>query len=371
MKAIQTGNIYEIYDDSMNTYDGLPAQSYVVDFSKERGFFLRKYSDIKIKEKIYGVSHEKVNKVLDSFDNFNRSLGVILSGDKGIGKSLFAKALSKEAIESRGLPLIIVNKYIPGIANFLDGIEQEVVILFDEFDKIFAETNDYDPQAEMLTLFDGVSQGKKLFVVTCNELRGLNDFLVNRPGRFHYHFRFEYPSDTEIAEYLEDKIDSAYYNEIGKVISFAKKVDINYDCLRAIAFELQKGESFEEAIKDLNILRIEREVYNLTIYFNDGTSVKLYNRSFDIFSDEEVITSYEDDGYYDCFDIRFYPTDIKYDFNRGGNVIEGADITYTVNENLNDEDNEHCFNLWNKYNNTKIVYMSVKKVGDKKLHYAL
>ena len=147
------------------------------------------------------------------------------------------------------------------------------MILFDEFDKIFAETNDYDPQAEMLTLFDGVSQGKKLFVVTCNELRGLNDFLVNRPGRFHYHFRFEYPSDAEIAEYLEDKIDSAYYNEIGKVISFAKKVNINYDCLRAIAFELQKGESFEEAIKDLNILRIEKEVYNLTIYFNDGTSI--------------------------------------------------------------------------------------------------
>ena len=186
MKAIQTGNIYEIYDDSMNTYDGLPAQSYVVDFSKERSFFLRKYSDIKIKEKIYGVSHEKVHKVLDSFDNFNRSLGVILSGDKGIGKSLFAKALSKEAIESRGLPLIIVNKYIPGITNFLDSIEQKVVILFDEFDKIFAETNDYNPQAEMLTLFDGVSQGKKLFVVTCNELRGLNDFLVNRPGRLSF-----------------------------------------------------------------------------------------------------------------------------------------------------------------------------------------
>ena len=33
----------------------------------------------------------KANKVLKSFALFKRSMGVILSGDKGIGKSLFAR----------------------------------------------------------------------------------------------------------------------------------------------------------------------------------------------------------------------------------------------------------------------------------------
>lgn len=37
------------------------------------------------------------------------------------------------------------------------------MILFDEFDKTFAKgRNESDPQANMLSLFDGVAQGKKL-----------------------------------------------------------------------------------------------------------------------------------------------------------------------------------------------------------------
>ena len=40
----------------------------------------------------------------------------------------------------------------------------------------------------MLSLFDGLDNGKKLFVITCNEVERLNAYLLNRPGRFHYHF---------------------------------------------------------------------------------------------------------------------------------------------------------------------------------------
>ena len=44
-------------------------------------------------------------------------------------------------------------------------------------------------------------------------------------------------------------------------MSFSRKIDLNYDCLRAIAFELNTGISFKEAILDLNIVRdnIKRE----------------------------------------------------------------------------------------------------------------
>ena len=85
-------------------------------------------------------------------------LGVILSGDKGIGKSLFSKMLGIKAKES-GIPVILVDEYIPGIANFLDDIEQTVMVLFDEYDKTFDEKK-YNCQAEMLSLFDGMSAGK-------------------------------------------------------------------------------------------------------------------------------------------------------------------------------------------------------------------
>jgi len=160
---------------------------------------------MEIKEsKIYGIHTEKVKKVLKTFTSFERNLGVILSGDKGIGKSLFAKLVCIEAI-GKGYPVIVVDRYIPGIDSYLNSIEQEVVVLFDEFDKTFCnnDNNGISPQTLMLSLFDGISVGKKLFLITCNEIRKLNDYLINRPGRFHYHFRFDYPSYEEIQEYLQ------------------------------------------------------------------------------------------------------------------------------------------------------------------------
>ena len=73
---------------------------------------------------------------------------------------LLRTLLSVEAIKN-GLPLIIVDRYYPQIATYLDSIQQECVILFDEFDKTFggvkATDGEPDPQATMLTLFDGLS----------------------------------------------------------------------------------------------------------------------------------------------------------------------------------------------------------------------
>ena len=169
MKVVQNGTTFRIYDEGMVTHDFLPAQAYLVCFDKMSGPFLKKYSEININEKIYGVHIDKVNKVMNSFKAFQRNLGVILSGDKGIGKSLFSKLLSQTAI-AHGYPLLIVNSWFPGIAEYLNEIEQEVVVLFDEFDKTFATQGDSGPQTEMLTLFDGIAQGKKLFCVTCKTL---------------------------------------------------------------------------------------------------------------------------------------------------------------------------------------------------------
>ena len=73
------------------------------------GFFLKVRPDLVVKEPVYGVHPEKAEKVLRSFKVFQRNLGVILSGDKGIGKSLFARLLSAKAVEA-GYPVIIVDQ---------------------------------------------------------------------------------------------------------------------------------------------------------------------------------------------------------------------------------------------------------------------
>lgn len=291
MKAISTGNDFTIYDDSLKTYEQLPAQSYRVCFSERRGFFLTKYVEPDAKEeKIYGDHTTKVAKVLQSYMRSQRNFGVILSGAKGIGKTLFAKLLGAEAIKNN-LPLIVVDHYIPGIANYLEAIEQECMVFFDEFDKTFGGVKQADgeanPQTEMLALFDGIAGGKKLFVVTCNETNRLSDYLVNRPGRFHYHFRFDYPNPEEITTYLKDKLPETSWKEIDDIIAFASRVPLNYDCLRAIAFELSGGSTFKDAAKVLNIVNTSYEEYNVTIVFKNGKTLTDKNVELDLYSEEE------------------------------------------------------------------------------------
>ena len=276
MKAIQTGSVFRIFDDSIQTYNRLPNGTFLVCYHQQEGFYLTRKEDISLSEKAYGVQRKKAEKVLSSFALFQRSLGVILSGDKGIGKSMFAKMVCVKALQI-GYPVLIVDTCAPGLARFLESVDQECVVLFDEFDKTFRSGRDSDDQAALLSLFDGTAGGKKLFLVTCNELYGLNSYIVNRPGRFHYHFRFDYPAPEDIREYLNDKLDSAHYGEIEKIVDFSRKTSLNYDCLRAIAFEVNAGNDFASAIADLNIMTTEEEEYRVVLYFDNGKSLHHYH----------------------------------------------------------------------------------------------
>ena len=367
MKVISTGSEFNIYPDDLKSYDSLPAGYYTIKFSSKKGFWLERYPEFAITdEKIYGVHLHKVDKVMNSFCICKRNLGVILSGDKGIGKSLFARLLGRKAVDN-GIPVIIVDKYIEDIGAFIDEIDQEIMVLFDEFDKTFAKGGrDEDPQVTMLSLFDGVSPRKKLFVVTCNDLRNLNGFMVNRPGRFHYHFRFDYPGAKDIQEYLSDVLMGEYEGEIDSVIEFSNRVGLNYDCLRSIAFELNQGLSFAEAIKDINIVNVEREPYSLKLFFEDGT-VYLNNKFYmDSFSEEEIeVELHEKRGGY-AGEISFLPYKLQFDSRTGNLFIDATDVMLDY-ETYDEEDKEKRKALRAK----PIEKITIHRVFDNRLHYAV
>ena len=369
MKVISTGSKFDIYPDDLKSYDLLPADYYVVRFHPKKGFYLEKYSEFQMSEsKIYGIHLEKVHKVLKTFEAFNRNLGVILSGDKGIGKSLFARLLGREAV-NKGIPVIIVEGFIEGIGSFIDSIDQEVLVLFDEFDKTFARGRDdsVDPQASMLSLFDGVAQGKKLFIVTCNELRGLNGFLVNRPGRFHYHFRFEYPSAEDIRNYLRDKLIPEAHSEIEEVVNFSKRVALNFDCLRAIAFELNLGQDFSGAISDLNIINVERERYRVTAKFADGSTLVNKDYYMDSFNEEEkTVYLYNRQGNY-AGEITFPADAIKFNSLTGELYVDGSDITIDYDYDGDEDDEKPRKALIAK----DIQQVTIHRVQASNLHYAV
>lgn len=357
MKIISSGDIYEVRGDSLKTYDRLPVQVYAIRFSPMMGFYLERHADVEMSEpKIYGPHEKKAEKVLRNYKNMTRNLGVLLSGDKGMGKSMFARILTKKVIEA-GMPLIIVDTYYKGIADYIEKICQEVAVLFDEFDKIFTNRQLDDgvsPQTELLSLFDGLSSGKKLFVITCNSINSINEYLINRPGRFHYHIRFEYPTADEVREYLEDNLIAGRKPEISKIVAFSQKVSLNYDCLRSIVFELNNGEeSFESAIKDLNILNTDSSPCILTAVFESGETIDDTD-SLNLFSSstKSMVLYDNKNDYVGC--IKFEPIAGQYDSITGNVIIPGNQCKLMIDNDAGE-----------KWNNEKLSYVIIqRKKGD-------
>ena len=192
----------------------------------------------------------------------------------------------------------------------------------------------------MLSLFDGLDNGKKLFVITCNETRKLNEYLLNRPGRFHYHFMINYPTENEIREYLKDKLSPDYYEVINSIVNFSRTINMTYDYLRAIVFEINQGYSLEETLNDLNITQSSSVTFNMTVTLTSGKVYTTYGRHIDL-----AETSYE---WYDAYDtksdnrLRFAIIPSKITFRDGQLYIKGENTKIYVDPDdywqIEDED---------------------------------
>lgn len=363
MNVVHSGSTYQIYGDALKTYDKLPLGTYEICFHKMMGFYLTSHADLVVNEKIYGNSPAKVEKVLKGFTKVDRNFGVILSGRKGIGKSLFARQLAIRA-KDYNLPLIIVPCYYPGIADFISSIEQEVIVFFDEFEKTFADQEHISPQEEMLSLFDGVDNGKKLFIVTCNEVHKLNSYLINRPGRFHYHFTLGNPNPDEIKEYMTDKLDPAYHDIIKKLISFSLNVDLTYDILRAIAFEINSGYSFEETLMDLNISKEGTPKYNITVQFADGQIRTVSSERINTYSTERryLWFSAKNGRSGDSIRLAFNPSDIVIDMDHAEMTLDPNLVERYVDEDYFDfekPEEKARYDYLNEVAITKITFSRV------------
>lgn len=190
----QSGNIYYPATQGIN-HPELPLGVYTLHWSPKKDFiFLEKIQEtFKLPSKIYYQPVDTVLKsvILKSWSTESESnLGVLLTGEKGQGKTLLAKDICNIV----KLPVIIIGKEIPldiDFVQFISSIKQDVVVFVDEFEKLFdsdyynENNNGKHNQKSFLSFMDGVyTEHKRLFILTTNSK--VSEFLLNRPSRIKF-----------------------------------------------------------------------------------------------------------------------------------------------------------------------------------------
>lgn len=267
MNILKKGTSAFIYDQSLQLLGKLPpASCWKVEYDDRQGAFLVETDAPSAPEtKVYGDHGARAVHILRAYQSRqNAHTGVILSGAKGIGKTLFARILALEAMDA-GYPVIRVDRFVPGLAEFLASIKQDACVLFDEFDKTFThpsrETTDPTHlQHQLLGFFDGVTKGHMLCILTCNDLTKVNEFLVNRPGRIRYHLRFRHPTEPEVKAFMSDSVPGISEDDLTSIARLAQLFPLSYDCLTAIAEEMRMtGGGFRDAMEMLNIVSLGKD----------------------------------------------------------------------------------------------------------------
>lgn len=286
-KIILSDGKYRVAGSEVTIYDELPTNVYTVEYSESGGHYLLPSNMSLDYGVLYGGVDRKVDNLFKLYDYTNRSQGAIMSGPRGAGKTLISKVVIARGLE-RGMPALLVNHAYPDLVKFISSITQPLVVLFDEFEKNFSKGYDmYDgpnrnmgdikkaptTQADMLGMFDGTASiYRRIWLITCNNVKLLDENLVNRPGRFYYHFRFPYLTADIIRSVMMTRLPKSRYAEIDKVTQFAETAyPLNYDCLNAIITGLETGTTFEEVLADLNIIPTGFLNFTVEVEFETGT----------------------------------------------------------------------------------------------------
>lgn len=249
---LKSGNTFRVRDnDTVKAFADLPAETYTIKFDERAGeFFLEQIENFDLPKKIYGKNTNYAQRILRTFDDRDGSTGVLLSGIKGAGKTLLAKQVAVQGREF-GIPTIVINRDWHGdeFNSFIQSITTPTIILFDEFEKIY----EWTAQRKILTLFDGVFNSRKLFLVTTNNDREISEFMQNRPGRIYYNFAFDTLGQAFIEEFLNDRLEDK--SQIESILKYTNVFSFfNFDMLNAAVEEMNRyGETLPEVLEVLNI----------------------------------------------------------------------------------------------------------------------
>jgi hypothetical protein len=199
------------FNSAVHTISSVPVAVYIPKYSDMRGIYLTRTNDFKYLDEYYLLDKFE-EYVLQSFNNSNKSLGVLYLGLKGSGKT---KRAHKLALDS-GLPVLyiqdlnIINK--PAWKDVIGtDIFNNFVIFIDEYEKKLED----ETSVALLEWLDGSTNNKQLFILIGNE-KANNKFsnpLIDRLSRVLWRKTFGSLEEVEVRQLVyklstrEDKED--------------------------------------------------------------------------------------------------------------------------------------------------------------------
>lgn len=236
------------------------------------GFYLTKVSDeFSLPEKVYGMERPFIERVKRSWAGTTGNMGVLLNGIRGTGKTVTAEILANEM----NIPIIIINQQFDGqITDFINELQDDCVIFFDEYDKLFDRNS-----ATLLTVMDGVlkTDVRLMFLLTSNEDH-LNDNMYQRPSRIRYIKAFGNLDPDVVIEIIDDLLEHKHLRET--TINFISELSIiTIDLVKSIIQEVNIHE--ESPFDFANVFNINgnERTYKVVQLKDDGTEEVVYSRA--------------------------------------------------------------------------------------------
>ena len=254
-KFVSNNGRISVISDNVNINDTLPLGTYYISFDPISGFYLSQTENIQLKTKIYGEKTGiRTSRIINTFKDRVDNTGVLLSGIKGSGKSLQIKHISEVLRNEHGISSLIVNTNMPidALTLFLNEITEPIVVILDEFEKTFEKMEE---QKQFLTLLDGISFNKKLYLFSCNDVEKITEFMLARPSRIYYHYRYTTMDKEAVVGYCEDFLKNKKFIENIIAIHDFMGNTFNFDILQSL---IQESNRYDESPLDIiNILNIK------------------------------------------------------------------------------------------------------------------